>query len=213
MRRSSSRFCAIAVTCACIYAAVAAQGPQALEPLDSTGRITYFIAEGVAGSAYRPGDRDLAAWALAAWERSVDRAIRFEPGDAPSALIRVQWVPPGGGQYGEMLPFVVNGRRGASVFIRPEMDGLGPDIASLARRDTLLRDAIVYLTCLHELGHALGLPHTADFRDIMYSFQYGGDIPAFFGRYRNQLASRDDIAKFSGLSAEDVRRAKALYSR
>ena len=57
-----------------------------------------------------------------------------------------------------------------------------------------LRDTIVYLTCLHESGHALGLVHTRAFADIMYSFQYGGDITAYFERYRVQLKMRADIA-------------------
>ncbi len=69
--------------------------------------------------------------------------------------------------------------------------------------DRLLRDAIVYLTCLHETGHALGLSHTAVFDDIMYSFQYGGDIPEYFGRYRRRLQNRDDIRKNSGMSEAD----------
>jgi hypothetical protein len=190
-----------------------AQAPPTLQPLDTTGRVTYFIAEGMEGSTYKPSDRELAAWALGAWERTLNGAVKFEPGEAPSALIRVHWVPAGGGQYGEMLPFVVNGRRGAAVMIRPDTDGLGPDIAQLAKQDPLLREAIVYLTCLHELGHALGLPHTSDFRDIMYAFGYGGDIPAYFGRYRNQLKSRADIARVSGLSDGDVAKIRSLYSR
>ena len=74
--------------------------------------------------------------------------------------------------------------------------------------DRLLRDAIVYLTCLHESGHALGLSHTKAFADIMYSFQYGGDIDEYFGRYRRKLQTRADIAKNSGMSAED--RARLL---
>jgi hypothetical protein len=69
--------------------------------------------------------------------------------------------------------------------------------------DRLLRDAIVYLTCLHESGHALGLSHTAVFEDIMYSFQYGGDFNEYFGRYRRKLESRADIAKNSGMSGAD----------
>ena len=120
-------------------------------------------------------------------------------------------MPAAAGQYGEMRPMLVNGRRGAAVFVRPDTSALGPDIARMARADPLLRDTIVYLTCLHELGHALGLGHTAEYRDIMYFFGYGGDIPGFFTRYRNQLETRDDIADVSGLSDSDVRTLRMLY--
>ena len=91
----------------------------------------------------------------------------------------------------------MDGKRGAEVYVRP---------APLrVNEDRLLRDAIVYLTCLHETGHALGLPHTAEFSDIMYSFQYGGNIPEYFARYRRKLRTREDIGKNSGLSEADRR--------
>jgi hypothetical protein len=88
----------------------------------------------------------------------------------------------------------VNGQRGSQINIRIEDGGT---------RDALLRATIVYLTCLHESGHALGLPHTRGFADIMYSFQYGGDIAEYFGRYRRKLSAREDIRKNSGISADD----------
>ena len=192
--------------------AIAYAEPQAaLAPSTESGAITYVIDEGTTESAYRPADRQLAVWALEAWARSSAGALRFEPAEARDALIRVIWVPADDGRYGEMLPLTVNGRRGAAVYIHPDTDGLGPGIARRAREDPLLRDAIVYLTCLHELGHALGLPHTAADADVMYSFGDGGDIPAFFGRYRERLSTRGDIANVSGLSADDVARLRALY--
>ena len=195
--------------------AVAAAGlsAQTIAPLQpaTAGRVPYFIAPGEPKSEFRPSDVELATWALRAWEKAVDGALKFEPSSEDEALVRVHWVGPAGGQYGEMRPLLVRGRRGAEVFIRPDTNALGEDIARAAKADPLLRESIVYLTCVHELGHALGLSHTATYADIMFFFGYGGDIPGFFTRYRTQLKSRGDIQNVSGLSPDDVRRVRALY--
>jgi hypothetical protein len=127
-----------------------------------------------------------------------------------AALIRVYWAGALGGEYGEMRPLNVGGRKGAALFIRPDTSALGPAIARRSADDDLLRDTIVYLTCLHETGHALGLAHTSDFRDIMYFFGYGGDILEYFNRYRTRLRQRDDLRRLGGLSDGDVRRVRAL---
>jgi Matrixin len=144
------------------------------------------------------GDLDLARWALQAWQSAASGKLRFvETKDRSKALIRLVWASPQGGLYGETVPIEVNGRRGAQIFVVNTTGNIS---------DALLRDTIVYLTCLHESGHALGLPHTDQFDDIMYSFQYGGDIPEYFGRYRRKLMKREDIRKYSGLSPADRKR-------
>jgi Matrixin len=151
-------------------------------------------------------DPELAQWAMEAWQSASGGKLTLRPTGAPdTAQIRVHWVSGKDGLYGEAQPIVVDGIRGAEVYVLPEV--VSPDVA-----DALLRETIVYLTCLHETGHALGLAHTADFADIMYSFQYGGDITEYFARYRRQLSSRADIRKHAGMSEEDRRRLVELWT-
>jgi hypothetical protein len=175
--------------------------------------VPYFIANGRPEVGYRPSDRQLALWALTAWQKTIGGRLVLEPGPESDALIRLYWAEPNESQYGEMRPLTVRGRRGAAVYIRPDVNALGSDIAQRAATDALFRDSIVYLTCLHELGHAFGLSHTADFRDIMYFFGYGGDIVEYFDRYRRQLRGTSDIATISGISANDTARVTSLYGR
>ena len=143
-----------------------------------------------AESGCKPGDPDLAQWAMEAWQAASDGKLRVErTTDEQRAIIKIYWVSGRTGLYGET--------RGGSVFVRPE-PGQG-----------LMREAVVYLTCLHETGHALGLAHTANFDDIMYNFQYGGDIAEYFGRYARKLSRREDIRKYSGISPSDRKRLAA----
>jgi len=149
------------------------------------------------------GDPELAEWALDAWHAATAGKLTFEKSaDVDRAQIRVYWANGNQGLYGEARPILVNGVRGAEVYVLPPPEN---------RQDPLLRETIVYLTCLHETGHALGLQHTAVFADIMYSFQFGGDIPEYFGRYRRLLSMRVDIRKHSGMSADDRKRIAQLY--
>jgi hypothetical protein len=156
-------------------------------------------------SGCKASDPELAQWAMEAWQSASDGALKLEKtGDKSKAQIRVFWAEGERGMYGEARPIVVDGLRGAEVFVLPS-------IAPADSPDALLREAIVYLTCLHETGHAIGLPHTAAFDDIMYSFQYGGDTGEYFARYRRQIQARGDIRKHSGLSPQDSKRVSALY--
>ena len=148
-------------------------------------------------------DPQLAQWAFEAWQTVSDGGLRLEKAvSREHAQIQLLWVNGRSGLYGEARPIVVDGVRGAEVYVLP---------AIAQSEDELLRDTIVYLTCLHETGHALGLPHTAAFADIMYNFQYGGDIAEYFGRYRRLLQARADIRKHSGISAADRKQLIELW--
>jgi hypothetical protein len=181
--------------------------------VDLARPITYFIAEGTGEAGYRRSDRELAQWAFEAWERSAPTRVRLQPAAESSALVRLYWAESKNGQFGETRPLMVDGRRGAAVYIRPDLDALGETIARHASADFLLRESIVYLTCLHELGHAFGLAHSRNLDDVMYSLRFGGDIVRYFVRYRQQLRTRNDIAVTTGLSESDIRRLAASYRR
>lgn len=157
-------------------------------------------------------DTQLAEWAMDAWQRGSDGGLTFAKSPLSKARIRIFWAASGNqGLYGEARAIEVEGKSGAELNIRCDLKALGKKIAEQGARDRLYRDTVIYLTILHEMGHAIGLPHTRSFTDIMYSFEYGGNITEYFGRYRRRLKKREDIPLNSGLSAEDDRRLASLY--
>lgn len=147
-------------------------------------------------------DEDLAVWALEAWEKASSGKIKLRRVQEPDdARLQVVYAKGNDGQYGEAAPVVINGKPGVRLYIRS---------ADFGRGDKLLRDTILYLTVLHEAGHAFGLVHTRNFDDIMYSFQFGGDLVEYFARYRRKLTKREDIRKHSGIAAGDMKQLNAF---
>jgi hypothetical protein len=124
--------------------------------------------------------------------------------DTNVALVRVGFVG-GDGIYGETRPRI-DRRTGtideAEVHINRDVAG-----------DALDQRIILYLTALHELGHALGLPHSDDFGTIMYRFRRADDGERYFEAYRQRLRSGDDVgsARATGLAPGDLAALRALY--
>jgi len=156
------------------------------------------------------GDPQLAEWAIEAWQSAAHPGLTFATAAEDHARIRIYWASGHMRLYGEARPIQVDGQRGSAIYVNPDVSQLGEEIYQAAERDHLLRDAIVYLTCLHESGHALGLSHTGKFEDIMYSFGFGGDIVEYFERYRRRIAARQDIRLQSAISAYDRQRLLRL---
>ena len=178
---------------------------------------TYWIqpcsAEAAKESTCDARDPELAGWALAAWQKTAQPDLTFATASETRARIRIYWASSRMRLYGEAHPIMVDGKPGAAIYVNPDVTQLGDEIEAAASHDRLLLDAIVYLTCLHESGHALGLPHTGRFEDIMYSFGYGGDIVEYFERYRRKIASRAEIRENSGISDRDRERLLAIYRK
>ncbi len=201
----------VILRCFLLLAASAAGLPAAEE---YTFRVDDCTPETARVTGCDPGDPELARWALEAWQRETNGAIVFRQSESQAhARITIHWANGQMSLYGETEPVLVDGKPGAVIYVLPDTRALGPAIDAATRSDRLLRDGIVYLTCLHESGHALGLRHTAAFADIMYSFGYGGDIVAYFERYRQLLKKRADMPAHSGISDADRMAIRAAVAR
>ena len=178
---------------------------------------TYWIqpcsAEVSQQTTCAAGDPELAEWALHAWQRAARPDLTFATTAQDHARIRIYWASGRTRLYGEARPIEVDGKQGSAIYVNPDVTQLGEEIYLAAERDPLLRETIVYLTCLHESGHAIGLSHTGKFEDIMYSFGFGGDIVEYFERYRRKIATRKDIRGESAISTYDRERVLARFSK
>jgi hypothetical protein len=175
-----------------------------------TATITYYIADGIPKFGSRPGDDELAVWAFDEWQRAASGRIRLERiAEEAAARIRLYWMSRAPAKYGEMKPHVANRQRVALVFVRPDTYLMHKTLGPATAKDPLLRDTIVYLTCLHEIGHALGLGHSAADEDVMRTEGSSEN----FSRYRQTVKTRGDLAHVSWLSEHDTLRLRALHQR
>src|SRR5689334_11868640 len=118
------RAAALAVTIT--LAAAGSEYTYWIEPCDPTA------------SSCQKSDPELAQWALEAWQRAAGNSLKFSRvASKDEAHIRVFWISQRMGLYGEARPILVKGKRGAELYVRPEMDGLGDDIAAAAKKDPL----------------------------------------------------------------------------
>jgi hypothetical protein len=153
------------------------------------------------------GSDSLVERALATWTQAAGgRFVLQKTASREKSAVRVRFAK-ADGIYGETSPHIdrTTGLIGSAEVL------IAGDVAG----DAVQQRIVIYLTALHELGHALGLPHTNAFDDIMYSFRRPDDGERYFGAYRRRLRGSEDIGteRATGLSPADVAALGTLYDR
>src|SRR5262245_15542554 len=144
--------------------------------------------------------------AATSWSRASGGMLRFsEARSFPSLGIRVRFIRDDE-NFGEAVPYVdAETQRIVRADIVLQLDPSG---------DVLRQQIVVYLSALHELGHALGLKHVTTFGDVMYQFRSPADPDRYFTGYRRIVRSETGIgsAAASGLTPRDVAALRVLYA-
>ena len=186
-------------------AAALSIGPFAQTPIRWASGVSILVWVDQANAP--TGGTALVDRALATWTTALGRVTLHRSDVRSDAAVRVRFAR-SRGEYGETRP-QIDPRTGtivsADVVIASDTGG----------DDPLTQRIVIYLTALHELGHALGLRHTDNFADIMYSFRRPDDGDRYFAAYRRRLRSPDDIGSngATGLSSNDLAAVRELYGR